>query len=515
MFGWLQKMMAPTLPESSAVPPIRKRAGIGTLRTALQQGQPGYWASDHREESQHYTGWNYIAITAIARQAAQAEADVYSDGKDRRDRSARRKSLRKRLGVRWKQIAPGLDTPLDPDHRLSRLVHRPNPHQSGASFRYESVIQLQLTGNLLVWKVPNRLGKTTERYVVPISMTSPVNPSNELPRGGYRIQPDFVRSFEDDGFVEMASYLRAIGMILPAEQFQVIRWPHPMVKGDGYSPLAAGARQIDTAEMVDTSRWAQLRQGPDPSFAVTLAENIDPDDTDLDRYAQKLAHKYGGPQNHGKPFILGGVKQLEKLSTTPKEMAYTDAFTQLRDFIMALHSTPPIAAGVTEAGAYAAFYASLRQFTELAVQPILSLLAEEETEQIAPEFGEGLTVEYSASSIDDPDLLERQLATDIQGNGITVDELRELRGREPLGGEEGRKPAGTLSTPSPLQMQPDTKEEPDEESTGFPSLPQMPKHRRNGHSRRALQDAFEACLASSETPEEAKSIIKDAWENYP
>ena len=45
-----------------------KSFSVAGLRTALSQGQPGHWASDHREETNQFTGWNYIAIHRLAQQ---------------------------------------------------------------------------------------------------------------------------------------------------------------------------------------------------------------------------------------------------------------------------------------------------------------------------------------------------------------------------------------------------------------------------------------------------------------
>src|SRR5580658_1395534 len=61
------------------------------LRYAIHHGHPGAWASDHREETQQITGWNYVAIRAKCIQGMQAKIRVYHD-----NRSAEAKALRKR-----------------------------------------------------------------------------------------------------------------------------------------------------------------------------------------------------------------------------------------------------------------------------------------------------------------------------------------------------------------------------------------------------------------------------------
>jgi bacterioferritin-associated ferredoxin len=100
----------------------------------------------------------------------------------------------------------------------------------------------------------------------------------------------------------------------------------------------------------------------------------------------------------------------------------------------------------------------LKQFIQGTVQPILDLMAEEDTEQLATQFGEGLTVFYTAKAIDDAKLTEQQINTDIAAGAIEVDEIRKLRGRKPWGGEKGKAVAGQ----APKQEGPG----------GLPGLPQ-------------------------------------------
>ena len=419
------------------------RIGVG-VRYALSQGQPGQWATDHREEGAHFTGWNYVAIRSISTQAAQADVAVYDDS---RDAIGEQKSIRKQYRSRGLRKAYGTEanesTPLPTAHPYMRLMARPNPSQSGASQRYEVAMQLLLTGTALIWKVGNKAGRTVERYVVPTGVAFPMPPARDLPRGGWRIDPASSRwQFRDaQGYVETRGWQRAIGQIIPAEDVLVIRFPHPVWKDDGYGALAAGALWIDAGEQVDRARFASMLNGADPSLIITPPDDIDLTEEQLNAAQKKFAEKYCGPNNAKKAmFVTAG--RIEKLTTAPKEMDYVAAFTQFRDAIMALHGVPGIAAGITEGGSYAALYASLKQFTLLTVQPILDLIAEEETEQQSGEFGESLTVEYTAASIDDPDVLERQLATDLQAGTRTKGEVRALRGLQPFGDQRDDEIAG-------------------------------------------------------------------------
>lgn len=172
---------------------------------------------------------------------------------------------------------------------------------------------------------------------------------------------------------------------------------------------------------------------------IHAPDDWDGNDDDLDRAAAKFNQKYAGTDNHGKAmFVSAG--SVDQLSTTPKEMNYEASYPQLRDAVLALHGVPSL-----DGDSYAAFYARLLQLTRLTVQPILSMIAEEETELLAPQFGEGLIVEMLAPNIDDPAVLELQLANDLKARARSLNEWRQLRGLDPWDGPEGEERVGEQS----------------------------------------------------------------------
>lgn len=413
------------------------------LRTALGSGQPGSWSSDHRQESGQFTGWTFVAVKAICLQAMQASVFVYDDSINMSKQKRMKQRMSEEFGYsQVKSLYAGEyadSIPLPNDHNLCKILKHPNPTQSGASFRYERVLQLQLTGTSIVWNVPNKFGKTVQRYVIPTSIASPVPPNDDLPDGGYKIQLASLRYYHESyggTFTETGTFHQVAGKIIPLAQLQITRWPHPIYKDDGQSPVSAGAKWIDSANQIDAARWAQMNNGADPSIVVTCGKEMSPTREELEAAAAMFEQKYGGTENTGKAIFTTG-EQVVSLTTTPRDMDYNESFVQLRDAILALHGVPGIAAGISDGGSYAAFYASLKQFISLTVQPILDLLAEDDTEHLAPQFGQHLTIEIEATHIDDPDILEKRLSTDIRANIIKVDELRAIRGLPPLGPKQG------------------------------------------------------------------------------
>ncbi len=390
-----------------------------------------------------------------------------------------------------------------------RVLKRPNSRQSGASFRYEQVLQLESTGSCLVWNIVNKLGLVVERHVIPTAMAVPMPPMPDLPFGGWRIDPGASRySFplvdnDPQGFVESYGYFYAVGAVIPAEPVdadgrltilkdgtpigfvQKIDWPHPIYKNDGYSPEAASAHWADTGSQIDRTRWAQMKNQASPTLIIEAPPDVGVTEEELDRAAKKFNEKYAGPEHAGEALFTSSGAKITPVGPPPSEMGYDKGFEQMRDAVLAAHGVPPIAAGAATAGSYAAFYAQLKQFSHLTMQPILELLAEEDTERLAPQFGPGLTIEYEAAHIDDPEVLERRLATDIAAGAITKKELRELRGLPPFGDYRDGQFAGFLSpqdqAPSPSQpprpqladRNGDRNRRPDETTTGEPGVPRL------------------------------------------
>lgn len=425
----------------------------GLIRSALRASVPGGWASDHYEETLHYTGWNYVAGHATALQCAGAEVEVSRPLNDDVQDAWSGKTIRKafprsamhsgreryfqaiatgRLSKSHDQGPSGDRDILPEDFGLCKLLNRPNGSQSGAHLRYEISVQLSQTGTALIVKVPNRLGKTVEMYSVPTCLMTPRPASSEFPRGAYYVSPAATRTnWADDSFVTMVGYQRLAGATIDMRDLLKISIPHPLWKDEGYSPLAAGALWSDASEQIDRARFSQFLNEARPSLIVKPPGDVNPTDNEIERVVQVMAALYTGTVNRGRIMVAPGGCDVQEANVSPKDMDYGSGFTQFRDAIMGLHGVPLIAAGITDGGSYAAFYAALKQFIMLCVQPRLDWIAEELTYQLAPDYGSGLMVRLLAASIDDPAVLESRLATDINARSITKNEQRALRGLPP------------------------------------------------------------------------------------
>ena len=346
----------------------------------------------------------------------------------------------------------GNHKPLPHTHRLARLLKRPNPRQSGGSFRAEIAMYRRLTGACLIWNVPNLWGDTVERYVLPRAAVTPMRPTLQFPEGSWKVQLDSSR-YGIDGLWSFGPLGQFAGWEIDARQVQTMRDHHPIYKDDAQSPVSACALWTDTSAQIDISRHAHLVNGPDPSIGVVLPDDFDPPPNEMERIRADFEQKYAGTAKHGKVAFMTQGKEIVPLGSLIKDMQYNEGWEQMRDAILSIHGVPPIAVGIEQPTGREGLYAPLKQFELLTIQPMLSEMAEDDTEAIAKQHGDDYEVEYVAKSIEDPDRKDAEIRLCMDAGAIRVDEVRKEFGREPWGGDEGEKIVGGQSQQPMLDPQ--------------------------------------------------------------
>ena len=407
------------------------------LEQSLQQSGSGY-SSDHRKEVEMYTGWNYVAIHAIATQCGQAACYAYTE--------------EEAVGSVMKSMYNDKDDqgrPVPKDSPLLKFLKRPNPQQSGSSFRFEMALQLKLTGKVLIWNMTNTYGKVVRRYIIPTAIVEPKQPNKDYPEGYYKVKPELARQGGQQGWFFAGQHMSKLHWNLDARHVQVILDPHPVYRDDGQSSVSAGALWTDSSNHIDTARTNHMRLGPDPSVHVHIAGQMDAQE--LKGAEARFNQKYCGTDRAGRAmFTSGDGVSVTPLSNTARDMAYGEGFMQMRDAIMALHKVPPTAAGIEQATGGESLYAPLKQFIFLTIQPILNLFADEDNESWVWQYGEGHYVEYRAKAIDEPEQRNREHEILMKAGAITKGELRLRMGMQLFGDERDDEIAGAASAPEAM-----------------------------------------------------------------
>jgi len=379
-------------------------ASFKRLLQAMRSKAPGGWSDDRWEQTKHYVNIAYVAIHRQNEQLSQAEFKVYQ-----KDPSH-----------------PDGKVAVDNGHDLVRLLERPNPDDCFGDLMSQWNLQLDLTGSALTWIVPNRLGVPFEMYPIPTAIAVPqpaINP--DFPDGYYRIQPVYPYG----PFSSYPTPMSAVGATIPSEWMMKVKYPHPLLRYEGYSPLTAMRLHLDEIESMDRARWYSMKRAVNPSAVLNFdeVEGSQPlQDDEIERIKAEFENEQQGPENMGKLFVAAPGSKLEQWGYRPADMEYQAGWEQLVSFALGgLGITKP-AAGMIEDSSYSTLFATLKQLYWLTLEPKANRIARKLTRYLAPHFGDNLIIEITCRKIDDHDIAFNKAGVLMQAFAGTKNEVRKL-----------------------------------------------------------------------------------------
>lgn len=419
---------------SRSVSGVSNEASFTRLLQAMRSTAPGGWSDDRWEQTvRHFVGISYVAIHRICMQMMRAEFQVFRqdfshpDGKRpvRQDEEA------------WE---------------LVRLLKRPNRQDSFGRCMYRWAQQIRLTGTALTWLVPNKFGKPYEMYSIPTAIAIPqpaINP--DYPDGYYRIQPVYPYG----PFSSYPTPASAVGAAIGAQWMMNWKYPHPLLRYDGYSPQTAGRLHMDSFEMIDRSRFYSMRRGIHPSAVLNFDdfEGAEPlPEPEIERIKADFENEQQGPENWGKLFVAAPGSKLENWGNAPVDMAFEGGWDQLADFILGgIFGITKPAAGMVEDSSYSTLYATLKQLHLITIEPETEMIGAELTHWLGPYWGDDIIVEVRAPRIDDQDLKIGILNVLMSAKAITKGEMRKELNMPLWHDERDEEIAGEMPLP-PMGM---------------------------------------------------------------
>lgn len=475
IFKRLQSFVAPA-------PAARPPDSIVTFLQNWQSGAlTGNWTQDRVNLANQFHGWNYVAIGAIAEEAACLAPQICRVVDGQEVRGELRKSLTSRGAPAWnceasierdvrrrflsksmkrKALANLQESdelePISSDHALVKLLKNPNGPDVAYSFYYRYWMYMRLIGSAYIWIVPNRSGMPCQLWVIPshwvreFATDANGKPTEKLV-GSYEIRPmsgygygDFTANFTGGG------WMPGMGGVKRVDESEIIKiaYPNPLSLVDGLSPVAACGSWLDVSSAIDNSRVQAFYNGAFPGVILQLDKEVSaPDKSQLDRIYERFAEKVSGVRNSRKPYVLApGLTLAPSPWQSPVEMDHVQSANQIRDWLLAMHRVGPTIAGITEQTSFAADTAARQGFYHGTLRPQLKFLGEVLTEKLCPRFakpGEKLVCYWPDPTPDDPEtkLKEAQALAALSAN--TPNEIRENFGKKPFefGGDD---PMGSM-----------------------------------------------------------------------
>ena len=407
------------------------------LLQALRSMAPGGWSDNRWEQWRHFVGIAYIAIHRSSEMMGQAEFKVFIKDESVPD---------------GKRAVPRGH----PGYQINKLLEKPNNDDTFGDMMYQWNQQMDLTGMNLTWMVPNMLQVPMELYVIPTALAIPqpaVNP--DYPDGYYRIQPVYPYG----PFSSYPTPASAVGAPIPAQWMLRIKYPHPLLRYDGWSPLTALRLHLDEVEMIDRSRHYSMRRQINPSAVLNFdeMEGSQPlPEEEIDRIKADMEADFQGPENAGRLYVSTPGAKLEPWGTSPKDMEFQAGWDQLVSFCLAgLGITKPVA-GMVEDSSYSTLFASMQQYQLLTLGPKCQRIGAKLTRHLASFFGDDLIIEVRCQKVNDHDINFKKVDKLLSMRGGTINEARKLMdlpmidlpwGNERLGSEPN--PLDSLTNGAP------------------------------------------------------------------
>lgn len=427
------------------------------LLEALRSFAPGSWTDDRWEQSKHFLGITYVAVHRQNEILTQAEYKVYVKDEQHPDGKRPIRPDDPPMGNRMVR-------PWD----LVQLLQNPNREDDFGDLISNWNLQMDLTGSALTWMVPNKLGTPYELYPIPTALAIPqpaVNP--DYPDGYYRIQPVYPYG----PFSSYPTPAAAVGAAIPAQWMMRFKYPHPLIRYEGYSPLTAMRSHIDQHESMDRARWYAMKRGVNPA-AVLQFEDMEgaqpfPEEA-IERIKADFENEHYGSENWSKLYVTAPGSKLEPFGNRPIDMDFQGGWEQVASFILGggFGITKP-AAGMSEASAYANLFASLKQLYWQTLDPKCSRIARKLTRFLGPYFGDDLIIEVHCKRIDDHEILFQKIDKAVSSKAVTKNGVLKLLDLPVTQEEWGDDIAGD---PSPYEKEQQEKQMAPE-GGGMPGMP--------------------------------------------
>jgi HK97 family phage portal protein len=219
-----------------------------------------------------------------------------------------------------------------------------------------------------------------------------------------------------------------------------IRNFHPLDDWYGLSPLEAAAISIDQHN--DAARWnaSLLQTSGRPSGALVYTPaHADASDTLTAEQRQSLKAEmeryFTGSENAGRPLVLEGGLDWKEMSLSPKDMDWlAGKDVSAREIALAFH-VPAQLVGIQGSQTFANFEQARLALFDDAVLPLLDHVKDALNNWLAPQFGEGLSIDYDIDKVEALAPRRQQVWDRLSQAGfLTANEKRAALGYPPVTG---------------------------------------------------------------------------------
>ena len=278
------------------------------------------------------------------------------------------------------------------DTELHKLLERPNPAQSYASWISEIVAFGKLTGNRYIYGIGpdtgDNVGKFKELYVMPSQIMEVVSGGIMEPVKGYRIEYNGSYEIEADLMCHIKDF-------------------NPYYDGTGshlygQSPLKAGLRSMTTNnEAVETGvKYLQNQT----ARGVLMSDEGDLNEVQAQQLKDKFRTTYQGSNNAGDIVITPKKLSWVNFGLAASDISLIEQYNASIKDLCNIYSVPSQLLNNDKSSTYNNMKEAKKALYQNAVIPELLKIRDELNRWLAPKFGEKIYIDFDFSVI--PELQE-------------------------------------------------------------------------------------------------------------
>lgn len=336
----------------------------------------------------------------------------------------------------------------DRNHKLYKLLDRPNPRMSGRDFKYELQAQLGINGNAFVYPIKTVLGVS------------------EL----WSISPDRVNYLPSNNIFDPVQYWQVnvgngVITIMPEDMIHLKTFSTEYDGVLGVSPMQAAGFSIAQQNAAREWNTSVLKNGAKNGMQIDIPGEMTSEG--LDRFKEKFRSEYVGPQNSGKTMFFTNGTKAEAMGFTAVEMDYANGITVSAKEIAIAYQVPPEKVGDSANKTYSNMQEANKEFASNTLVSLMDQMCDVLTLGLVRYYPDVGRIGYDPEQISD--LLGDKATMLTAYNGcsfLTLNEKREALGYRPVdaSGDVIMVPMGNI--PLNEAVQPAIPIEPPEDDTG-------------------------------------------------
>jgi len=278
------------------------------------------------------------------------------------------------------------------DTDLHRLLERPNPSQSYATFISELIAFGKLTGNRYIYGIGpetgNNIGKYQELYVMPSQVMEIISGGMFDPVKEYRVEYNGAYS-------------------IPAEQICHIKDFNPYYDGTGshlygQSPLKAGLRSLTTNnEAVQTGvKYLQNQT----ARGILMSDEGDLNEVQAQQLKDKFKQNFQGSNNAGDVIITPKKLSWVNFGLNAADISLLEQYNASIKDLCNIYSVPSVLLNNDKSSTYNNVKEAKKALYQNCVIPELIKIRDELNRWLTPQYGDKMYIDFDFSVI--PELQE-------------------------------------------------------------------------------------------------------------